>query len=281
MVTVDATNAERMVQNPNVAIWQGPSGNVNRLYFNMENKHFQDPKVRQAIAHLMQREIYVEQAMRGFADPAYSDFAPTDFYYIDDPYKQYDFNPEKAVALLEEAGYVRGDDGIFAKDGEKLDFEFYYTSGAPQAGVAILIMTPVFEEAGIKITPKIPDDATMNTLWDTHEYTLFDAGTTMGPDPMRYQYIFATETAQNNIMLYQSQEVKDLFAEATKSSDPAETQRLYEEIQRKIAADAPNLPLWYRHTIYAHNKNLVIDEAVPVGYVHFRFLHMENLYLVK
>ena len=279
-VTVDATNAEQMVENPDVSIWQGPSGNVNRLYFNLSNEHFQDVRVRQAIAHLMQRETYVEQAMRGFADPAYSDFAPTDFYYIDDPYKQYDFSIEKAKALLEEAGYVMGDDGIYAKDGEKLEFEFYYTSYAAQAGTAILIMTPAFQEAGIKITPKIPDDATLNDLWDTHDFTLFNSGTTMGPDPMRYQWIFSS-VAEDNIMMYEDEEVKSLFSTAKATIDQAEVQSVYEEIQQKIAEDIPNIPLWYRHTVYAYNKNLVIDEAAPVGYVHFRFLHMEKLYLNK
>ena len=279
-VTVDATSAEQMVENADVSIWQGPSGNVNRLYFNLSNEHFQDVRVRQAIAHLMQRETYVEQAMRGFADPAYSDFAPTDFYYIDDPYKQYDFSIEKAKSLLEEAGYVMGDDGIYAKDGEKLEFEFYYTSYAAQAGTAILIMTPAFQEAGIKITPKIPDDATLNDLWDTHDFTLFNSGTTMGPDPMRYQWIFATD-AEENIMMYENEEVKSLFSTANAMTDQAEAQAIYEEIQQKFAEDIPNIPLWYRHTVYAYNKNLVIDEAVPVGFVHFRFLHMEKLYLNK
>ncbi len=279
-VTVDATSAEQMLSNPNVAIWQGPSGNVNRLYFNLSVTHFQDVRVRKAFAHLMQREVYVEQAMRGFADPAYSDFAPTDFYYIADPYKQYDFNIEKAKALLEEAGYVMGDDGIYQKDGEKLEFEVYYTNTAAQAGIAILIMTPVFQEAGIKLTPKIPDDATLNDLWNTHDYVLFNSGTTMGPDPMRYQWIFGT-TAVENIMLFENEEIKGLFQSAIASIDEAEVKSIYEQIQKKLADEVVNIPLWYRHTIYAHNKNLVIDEAVPVGYVHFRFLHMEKLYLTK
>lgn len=280
-VTVDATNAERMVDNPNVSVWQGPSGNVNRLYFNLENELFQDVRVRQAIAHLIQRDVYVEQAMRGFADPAYSDFAPTDFYYVEDPYMKYEFSVEKAKSLLEEAGFTLGSDGIYEKDGKKLDIEIFYTSGVPQAGVAILIMGPVFEEAGIKVTPKLPDDATLNALWDEHNYVMLDAGTTMGPDPMRYQYIFATDTAKGNIMLYQNQEVKDLFAKATSSSDPEEIEATYKLIQQKIADDVPNIPLWYRHTIYAHDKNLVIEEAIPVGYVHFRFLRMDKLYFKK
>ncbi|MEA4812745.1 MAG: ABC transporter substrate-binding protein [Anaerolineaceae bacterium] len=281
MVTVDATNAEQMIKNPKVSIWQGPSGNVNRLYFNLKNELFLDHRVREAFAHLMQRETYVEQAMRGFADPAYSDFAPTDFYYLEGPYKQYEFSVEKANQLLQEAGFVKDKDGIYAKDGKRLEFEFYYTPGAPQAGVAILIMTPVFAEAGIKLIPKIPDEATLGSMWDTHNFVLLNSGTTMGPDPMRYNYIFGTNTAKDNIMQYQNEDVKALFKKAMASSDDKERKSIYEEIQAKIAADIPNLPLWYRHTIYAYNKNLVIDDAIPVGYVHFRLLHMDKLYLKK
>ena len=102
----------------------------------------------------------------------------------------------------------------------------------------------------------------------------------MGPDPMRYQWIFAT-VAEENYMMYEDEEVKSLFSTAKATIDQAEVQSVYEEIQQKIAEDIPNIPLWYRHTVYAYNKNLVIDEAAPVGYVHFRFLHMEKLYLNK
>lgn len=277
-VTVDATNAEQLLNKEGISVWQGPSGNVNRMYFNLTTPQFEDVRVRQAVAHLMQRDVYVSQAMRGFADPAYSDFAPTDFYYVDDPYAQYEFSVEKACELLDEAGWVPGSDGIREKDGVRLEFEALYTSTAPQASAALLIMTPVFEQAGIKIIPKVPDEATLNELWDTHDFIFFNAGTTMGPDPMRYQYIFGTEAAAN-IMMYESEEVKELFTQAMGEFDQDKQRELYEQIQYKLAEDVPNLPLWYRHTIYAHTNDLVIEDASPVGYVHFRFLHMEKLYM--
>ena len=279
-ITVDATVAGQMQGKPGISLWQGPSGNVNRLYFNLTNEKFTDVRVRQAVAHLMQRDIYVQQAMRGFADPAYSDFAPTDFYYKEDAYKKYDFSIEKANKLLDEAGFVKGTDGVRAKGDVRLEIEVLYTSTAPQASAALLIMTPVFAEAGIKIIPKLPDEATMNSLWDTHEYEMLNSGTTMGPDPYRYQYIFGSPAA-NNIMLYENEEMINRFASAAATLDTAKREEIYREIQDDLSDEVVNIPLWYRHTIYAYNSKLVVDEATPVGYVHFRFLHMEKLYMMK
>lgn len=279
-ITVDATVAGQMQGKSGISLWQGSSGNVNRLYFNLTNEKFTDVRVRQAVAHLMQRDIYVQQAMRGFADPAYSDFAPTDFYYKEDAYKKYDFSIEKANTLLDEAGFVKGSDGVRAKGDVRLEIEVLYTSTAPQASAALLIMTPVFAEAGIKIIPKLPDDATMNSLWDTHEYEMLNSGTTMGPDPYRYQYIFGSPAA-NNIMLYENEEMINRFATAAATLDTAKSEEIYREVQDVLSDEVVNIPLWYRHTIYAYNSKLVVDEATPVGYVHFRFLHMEKLYMMK
>ena len=276
-VTVDATSAETVQGKPGIAIWKGASGNVNRLYFNMDDPRFQDVRVRQAIAHLMQREVYTAQAMRGYADPAYSDWAPTDFYYVGDAYAKYDYSIEKANALLDEAGWVKGSDGVREKDGQRLEFEMLYTSTAAQAGTAMLIMQPSFEQAGIRIIPKMPDDATMSGLWDTHDFVMFDAGTTMGPDPSRYSYIFAIGK-ENNIMLYEEDDVTELFNKAAAAIDTEEQKKLYEQIQYELADDLCNLPLWYRHTVYAFNDKLNIEEAGTIGYVHFRFLHIEKIY---
>ncbi len=278
-VNVDATIAETMVNKEGISLFKGASGNVMRLYFNNEEPRFQDVRVRQAFAHLMQREVYCEQAMKGFADPAYSDWAPTDFYYLGDAYKKYDYNIDKACELLEEAGWKVGADGIREKDGERLEFEAFYS--AAQAGTALLIMQPVFEQAGIKLIPKMPDDATLDEIWDTHNYTLMIMGTTMGPDPSRYSYIFGTADPTWNIMVYYDETVYNLFLQAMGALNEDEQKQLYQQIQTELANQLPNIPLWYRHTIYAINSKLRIEEATPVGYLHWKFLHYDKLYMMK
>jgi len=278
-VTTDAIGAEKLVANPNLASAFSASGNVARFYLNFNDKDFADLRFRQAFAHLFNRDLLVAQAMRGYADPAYSDFAPTDFYYVDDPFKQYDFDVEKAKALLDEIGFVPGSDGIRVKDGRRLEFDVIIPQNfQPYFEPAVLIMGPTFLEAGIKLSPKVTDSSVVSALWNTFDYEILMSGTTMGPDPMRYRNIFAVDT---NIMQYKDQNMKDMFASAMAKIDTTEAKKEYEAIQYQLADDVSNIPLWYRYTVFAHNKNLVVEDAVLHGNVFFRFMHMEKLYKLK
>lgn len=272
-VIADATSAERIVNNSNILTWKGSSGNVSHLNMNNKREPFNDIRVRQAIAHLVNREVLVEQAMNGYAEPAYTDFAPTDIFYNPDITTKYEFSIEKAIALLEEAGYTKGSDGIMEKDGKKLEFSII--AAFPQAETAVLIMAQDFIKAGIKVTPQTLDRNSLFALWDTHDYDMMIGGTTMGPDPSRYQYIYV---AEDNIMQYEDEEMNQLFSDALAASNEKDKKETYEKIQKKISDEVPNVYLWYRDTVYGYNKNLVIDDAGTVGFIHFRFLHMEKLY---
>lgn len=278
-LTSDALSAEKLLSNPDIVSSTSSSGNVARLYVNFSREPFNDLKFRQAIAHLIKRDVLISQAMRGFADEAYSDFSPIDFYYVDDPFKQYEFDTEKAKSLLEEMGYTPGKDGIMEKDGLRLEFEvFIPQTFASYFEPAVLIMAPDFLKAGIKISPRIIDKATNAQLWETHEFDMLINGTTMGPDPMRYQQIFANP---ENVMLYEDADMIELFENAVSTFDPAASKDIYEDIQYELANDVSNIPLWYRYTVYAYNKNIAVDEAVPLGNIFFRILHMDKLYIQK
>lgn len=274
VLTVDATAAEQILKNENLATWEGDSGNVAHLYMNNKREPFDDIRVRQAIAHLVNREPLVEQAMRGFAQPAYTSFAPTDFHFNPDVTEKYDFNVDKAIELLEEAGYSMGSDGIMEKDGEKL--EFGVVPGFPEAETAILVLAQDFIKAGIKIEPRNLERNVITSLWDTHDYDMFISGMTMGPDPIRYRKIWDYKT-EPNITQYESDVTSDLFAQVAATFDENEQKEIYEEIQRQVSLDVPSVTLWYRDTIYAYNEELDISDVKPIGMAHFRFLHMENL----
>ena len=273
-LTINATQAEEVLKNPNIESWRGASGNVAHLYMNNKRAPFDDVRVRKAIAHLVNREPLVEQAMRGFAIPAYCCFTPTDFYYNPDVVTKYEFNVEKAIQLLNEAGYTLGSDGIMQKDGIKLEFEV--VPAFPEAETAILILAQDFAKAGIKITPKNLEANMVSKLWDTHDYDMLIHGMTMGPNPIRYRSIYDYTTA-TSITQYESDVIRDLFARASATFDDAELKDIYEQIQKQVSDDVPSVTLWYRDTIYAFNKDLDVSEAKPSGMAHWRFLGMENL----
>jgi len=278
--TVPQNIANQVTEDGNLYTWSGSAGNVLRFYMNLSKPEFQDKAVRQAFAHLMDRDTYVSSAMLGFADPAYNDFAPTDWYYAGNKFDKYEYSLDKAKEVLENAGWKVGADGIREKDGMRLSFKVIPSSSVPATETSLLIMTPEFKEAGIELILDIIDANAQTELWDTHDYDCFFGGTTMGPNPVRYQYIFAVGMPEGNIMMYHDPEMDAMFADAGSTFDEAGLIEKYDAIQQKLADDITNIPLWYRHTIYGLSNRLNIEDAGATGFVHFRFYHIEKAYIV-
>ncbi len=78
---------------------------------------------------------------------------------------------------------------------------------------------------------------------------------------------------------YVSEEVNALFDIADVTTDVAQRQAYYEEIQTKITDDSPVVWLWYAQTLYAFAPQLGVEDAELTGLAHWRFLNFSRLYL--
>ena len=85
---------------------------VSILEFNFARPELQNPKVRQAIAHALNPHAAVETIFQGFAKPAVGPIPTTDPVFHTGELPRYPFDPRRAEALLDEAGYRKGADGM-------------------------------------------------------------------------------------------------------------------------------------------------------------------------
>lgn len=102
----------------------------NYYYCNQDPDHsplFVDARVRQAMMYALDRDLIADIVYQGFATPAIGTQAPLSIAYrpdeIDNPYS---FDPDKARSLLDEAGWVVGDDGIRENDDVRFSFTTIY-----------------------------------------------------------------------------------------------------------------------------------------------------------
>ncbi|HEX7955922.1 MAG TPA: ABC transporter substrate-binding protein, partial [Pyrinomonadaceae bacterium] len=94
---------EALKQDPNLKVEQFPGVNVVYLSFNVQDAPLSDARVRQAIAYAINREAIVRDLLRGQARVANSILPEQSWAYS--PGQVYEFNPEKAKQILDEAGH--------------------------------------------------------------------------------------------------------------------------------------------------------------------------------
>lgn len=100
---VPPQEAARLAKNPNLVVHTPPSARVIWLYLNTQSAPFRDKRVRQALYHAVDREAIVKNLFAGTAKVLKSP-GPVGSYGYTEQYDRYPFNPDKARALLKEAG---------------------------------------------------------------------------------------------------------------------------------------------------------------------------------
>ncbi|MDH2998818.1 peptide transporter [Pasteurellaceae bacterium LFhippo2] len=93
--------------NPALTVQEKPGLNIGYVNFNTQKAPFDNVKVRQALSHAVNKQAILEAVYQGAGQVAKNPIPPTMWSYNDD-IKDYDYNPEKAKALLKEAGFENG-----------------------------------------------------------------------------------------------------------------------------------------------------------------------------
>ena len=112
---------------------------------------WQDERVRQAFLYALDRESIVNDILLGYAEVAQGTQPVISYAYAPDQITtKYTYDPEKAKALLAEAGWTDSDgDGIVDKDGEPLSFELLYAAGSPTRDQIVAYMQDAWRAVGV------------------------------------------------------------------------------------------------------------------------------------
>ncbi len=115
---------------------------------------FTDVKVRQALQYALDRTVIADTVYDGFAIQADGTQPVLSIAYAPDRINTiYNYDPEKAKSLLEEAGWTVGGDGIREKDGQRLSFDCTYSEGASTYETQIPYMQQAWREVGVEMLP--------------------------------------------------------------------------------------------------------------------------------
>ena len=121
----------------------------------------QDKRVRQALAYGLDMDAVVKNILFGHGTKMVSHHPAASWAAPQGSLEQYKFDKTKAEDLIKSAGYAKGADGIFAKDGKPLAFSIEANSGNKTRETLLQIAVEQYKAIGVKVEPKLVAFETM------------------------------------------------------------------------------------------------------------------------
>jgi len=161
-----------------------PGNSYGYIGINMRNEGLNDRNVRQAMMFGLNRQGFVDAYYKGYGGTQNSPISQVSWASTDELNK-YDYNPEKAMELLEESGWKVGDDGYRYKDGKKLSFSWKASNGSAEFyDLLAKLMTDNWKQIGIEVVPEFMEFATLCTqVYDEQNFDLYSMGWSLSIDP--------------------------------------------------------------------------------------------------
>ena len=260
--------------NPNLAVHQFTGSNVNLLTFNTREAPLDNVKVRQAIAHAVDREGLIRDLLLGQGKIAHSILPESSWAYT--PGQTYNFDPAAAKRLLDEAGLRDPDgDGPQMRISKPLVFRISGSS-APARQYAAVIQN-YLKAVGLPVAIEATEFNVMLEFVRRGQFQMTYGQWVGGnQDPIFYRDLFATseiptETrASRNRSRYSNSELDQILTEAANTYDHDKAKPLYARAQEIVSRDVPILPLWYQANMVVAKKsvgNINVNASGDWGFV--------------
>jgi peptide/nickel transport system substrate-binding protein len=212
-----------------------------QAYINMRNAPYSDRRVRQAIAHTIDRAFIRNTVFPGLSENMVGPVPPTSPLYNKN-LVDYALDPAKANELLDAAGFPKKADGT--------RFELRFVFGAQDLPAVKIsdIMTRNLAGVGIKVVPRPLDrGAWIQIAFTNNEFDMTTASFSLGPDPdIGIERFYNSNNIFNivgvNNSNYVNPDVDKLFDEQRVQTDPAKRKAIYDKIQEIVWNDIPILP---------------------------------------
>ena len=226
------------------------------LGYNLEDPRFADRRVRQALTHAINKQEIIEGVLMGLGEEACGPYKPGTWYY-NPRVERFSYDPEKARALLAEAGWRPNPEGILVKDGRPFEFTILTNQGNDIRERTAEIIQRRLREVGIPVKIRTVEWAVF--VKEFIEKGYFEAvllGWNTGLDPDQYDIWSSTKTkpGELNFTHYQNPEVDRLLDEGRHTFDQEKRRQAYFKLQETIARDQPYTFLFIPDALPAISK---------------------------
>jgi len=243
---------DRLKQSPNLEVKVYEVSSMQRLFFRNDKPPFNNPKVRQAIAHAIDRKFIIQRLLFGYGQISNSEGAPAMKEVFNAKVPQYDFDVAKANQLLDEAGLRKGADGV------RLKTRIYGTPGV--RAIMSEIIKEQLKAVGIQTDIVINEWTTYyNAVRQTRTvdgvFTIFSLPNV--PDPTTESPRYHSKEIRPggfNYLFYSNPRIDAIIDETQRTLDREKRVKLLYEYQDILARDVPFIPLYVLAGVDVWNK---------------------------
>lgn len=255
----------RLRQNNRVNVITYPGNGITYWGFNMKKWPWTDESVRNAMQFAINKEGITQHALEGLARPLWSALPPSiagfNQAHEDELRARFPFSPDRARATLEAGGWVRGTDGIYAKDGQSLRVSVWVRNDPLQVRIAEMIESDL-AAVGVDLVIEIVEQAriTSDTPQGLHQSLIWQYGWW---DPIILWFVFRDGGIR---MHHVNEELHNLLLTGHQTVDNAERMQIYLQAQRLLAEQNPWVVLYFPEVIVAFSdrvENIRINHRGP------------------
>lgn len=228
------------------------------LYVNMNKEPFSDVNFRQALNYALDRQEIVDVALEGIGGtPAKSVFPSVSEWSINDELEVIQRNETKVKELLSKAGLEdTDDDGYLEYNGEDFEITIYTYTSRPQLKPSAEVIVTQFESVGLKTNLVTMEGSAIEAKMAEGDYdlALYAWGVAPTGDPdyffSKHFYSNGTEALKTG---YSNEQVDQWIEEAKTTTDEDLRKEYYDNVQRQVLEDCPEIYVFYQNAITGYN----------------------------
>ncbi len=236
--------------------------------FNLTHPLFKEHKIREAIAHALNKKELVQGVLLGMGQSATGPFLPLSWAFNPDT-RDFAYDPALAKKLLAEAGWEDTDgDGVLDKDGKPFQFTIMTNQGNKLRSLTAEILQQQFKQIGIRVTIRIVEWSTfIKKFIEKREFEAIILGWALAPDPDAYGIWHSSQKkeGQYNFVSYENKQVDQWLEEGRRTFDHEKRKQIYRQIHQAVFNDIPYIFLYYPDFLPVVHKRFRGVELAPVS----------------
>ncbi|OEU45548.1 MAG: peptide ABC transporter substrate-binding protein [Desulfobacterales bacterium S7086C20] len=270
--SVQPHQVKRLSADSKYQSFSGLSFGYTYIGYNMRRAPFDDSRVRTALGMAIDVDKIIKYVLYGQGERITGPFVKQTDYYNDN-IEPLPYDPDGALRLLREAGWIRNEDGWLEKDGNRLQFTLITNNGNNLRKAVLAIAQDAWRHIGIDVrTDLLEWSVFIQERVNTGDFDALILGWSMGIEPDLYQIWHSSQTNshQLNFVGFKDQKADDLIVRIRQEYDHDRQVAYCRRLHEIIAREQPYMFLYVTKWTAVLDRRIVIAEKVADGRLSYK-----------